>query len=191
MLADSPREVSDMVSETLKLVATAARRPWSHRLHRRLDPLLRCLADVDTAPVAERTEDEIWALWMHHPDRRAASELERATRAMVAEDFATAECILHRLVARHPDYAEAWHKRATLYYLQSRDDESLHDLHRTLVIEPRHYGAILSFAEICLAREARDAALFAFDVALRFNPHHERAREATRQLLAETTGHAH
>lgn len=180
-----------MVSETLKLVATAPRRPWSSRLHRRLDALLRCLADIATAPVAERTEDEIWRLWMHHPDRRAAAELERATRAIVARDFGTAEHILHRLLARHPDYAEAWHKRATLYYMQSRDEESLRDLHRTLLIEPRHYGAILSFAEICLAREARDAALFAFDVALRFNPHHERARAAARQLLAERRGHAH
>lgn len=180
-----------MVSETLKLVATAPRRPWSPRLHRRLDALLRCLADVATAPVAGRTEDEIWRLWMHHPDARAAAELERATRAIVAEDFATAECILHRLLARHPDYAEAWHKRATLYYLQSRDEESLRDLHRTLLIEPRHYGAILSFAEICLAREARDAALFAFDVALRLNPHHDRARAAARELLAERPGRPH
>ena len=180
-----------MVSETLKLVATAPRRPWSPQLHHRLDALLRCLADLETAPVAGRTEDEIWALWMRHPDPRAASELERATRAIVAEDYATAECILHRLVARHPDYAEAWHKRATLYYVQSRDEESLRDLHRTLLLEPRHYGAILAFAEICLARGAGDAALFALDVALRLNPHLEQAKDVARRLLVEPSGQPH
>lgn len=180
-----------MRSETLKLVATTAQRRPSPRLHARLDPLLRCLADVANAPAVDRIEDAVWEHWMRHRDRRATDELERATRAIVVQDVHTAECILHRLVARHPDFPEAWHKRATLYYMTGRDEACMHDLHRTLVLEPRHYGAILSFAEICLATGEREAALFAFDVALTLNPHLQRAREQRAELLGERRPTAH
>jgi tetratricopeptide (TPR) repeat protein len=128
-----------MYAETLKLIATARRRRPSPRLRRALDALLRRLADL-AAPRPDRTEDAVWALWMRYPDVGAAAELERATRAIVAEDYPTAEAILRRLVALLPGFAEAWHKRATLYYMQGRDDESVRDFYRTLVLEPRHYG---------------------------------------------------
>jgi tetratricopeptide (TPR) repeat protein len=179
-----------MIPETLRLIATARRRRPSARLHSALDALVRRLAD-ETADAAERTQDEIWALWMRYPDRRAAWELERATRAIVAEDHPTAEAILRRLVAVHPGFAEAWHKRGTLFYMQGRDVESVHDLHRALALEPRHYGAMLSFAEICRASGREDAALFALDAALRINPHLDEARRAHGELLSHRSGPAH
>ena len=179
-----------MYAETLKLIATGPRRRPSPRLQRALDALLRRLADR-AAPRAERTEDAVWAHWMRYPDVRAATELERATRAIVAEDYATAEAILRRLVALHPGFAEAWHKRATLFYLQGRDHESVHDFHRTLMLEPRHYGAMLAFAELCLANGLEQAALFAFDAALRVNPHLGDARQRFEALLARPGPRAH
>lgn len=178
-------------ADTLKLIVLAPRRRPSHRLHRRLDALLRRLADAASAPWAETTQDEIWTLWMTYPDRRAAAELERATRAIVAEDFATAERILHRLVAIHPGFAEAWHKRGTLFYMQSRDEESVRDFHHALVLEPRHFGAMLAFAELCIAAGRKDDALFALDVALKLNPHLAASRERYQALLAERPGSGH
>lgn len=179
-----------MYADTLKLIALAPRRRPSPRLHRALDALLRRLADL-AAPRAERTEDAIWALWMRYPDQRAAAELERATRAIVAEDHATAEAILRRLVSLHPGFAEAWHKRATLFYMQGRDEESVRDFHRTLVLEPRHYGAMLAFAELCVANGRAGAALFAFDAALRINPHLADARRRFEALLARRDDRPH
>lgn len=179
-----------MYAETLKLIALTPRRRPSPRLHRALDALLRRLADF-AAPPADRTEDAIWALWMRYPDRRAAADLERATRAIVAEDHVTAEAILRRLVSLHPGFAEAWHKRATLFYMQGRDDESVRDFHRTLVLEPRHYGAMLAFAELCVANGRADAALFAFDAALRINPHLADARKRFEALLARRADRPH
>jgi tetratricopeptide (TPR) repeat protein len=105
------------------------------------------------------------------------SELERATRAIVAEDFPAAERIPQRLVALHPAFAEAWHKRGTLYYMQSRDEESVRDFHHAIALEPRHFGAMLAFAELCIAAGRGDDALFALDVALKLNPHLAASRE--------------
>lgn len=180
-----------MYADTLKLIATTARRRPSPRLHRRLDALLRRLADAVSARWAESTQDEIWALWMSYPDRGAAKELERAVRAIVAGDYAAAERILDRLVAIHPAYAEAWHKRGTLHYMLQRDEASVRDFHRTLMLEPRHFGAILAFAELCESSGRRDDALFALDVALRLNPHLEDSRKKYEELLLDRTGRAH
>jgi predicted Zn-dependent protease len=178
-------------ADTLKLIVLAPRRRPSHRLHRRLDDLLRRLADAASTASAEATQDEIWRLWMSYPDRQAAAELERATRAIVAEDFAAAERMLHRLVALHPGFAEAWHKRGTLFYMQARDEESVRDFHHTLALEPRHFGAMLAFAELCIAAGRKDDALFALDVALRHTPHLAASRASYDALLAERPGTGH
>lgn len=180
-----------MYTETLKLIATSPRRRPSHRLHRGLDALLRRLADLASAARAEATQDEIWRLWMTYPDARAVAELERATRAIVASDFPAAERILERLVALHPGFAEAWHKRGTLYYMQQRDEESVRDLHHALALEPRHFGAMLSFAELCTANGRADAAAFVLDIALRVNPHLAESRKELDALLAERPERVH
>jgi tetratricopeptide (TPR) repeat protein len=180
-----------MYTETLKLIAASPRRRPSHRLPRGLDALLRRLADHASAPWAEATQDEIWQLWMTYPDARAAAELERATRAIVASDFAAAERILERLIALHPGFAEAWHKRGTLYYMQQRDEESVRDFHHALALEPRHFGAMLSFAELCTANGRADAAAFVLDIALRLNPHLEESRKELDALLAERPQRPH
>jgi len=179
-----------MYAETLKLVATLEERRPSPRLPERLHALFQRLGD-DEPLRGEELEDEIWRLWMAHRDRVAASDLERATRAMAAEDWGVADQILRGVVGSHPDYAEAWNKRATLYYIHHKDAESVQYLHRALELEPRHYGAICGFAEILLARGEEDAALFAFDAALRIHPHLERARKVTAELAARRPATSH
>jgi Tfp pilus assembly protein PilF len=178
-----------MYENTLALIATCGRRRPASGLPERLHGLFRSLGDASGSR-AERIEDEIWRLWMAYRDSAAAFDLERATRALAALDFAAAEGILARLVATHPDFPEAWNKRATLYYMQSRDRESVANLHRALELEPRHYGAICGFAQICLSRGDADSALFAFDAALHINPHLEVARETVDRLLRGAPGRA-
>ena len=171
-----------MYAETLKLVAHLGGRRPAPGLPARLDQLFRYLALPDCQ--SEELEDEIWALWMHHPHRRAAQTLDRAASDIAAQRFDLAETRLERLVRACPDFPEAWNKRATLYYLQERDVESVHDIHRTLQLEPRHFGALCGLGEICLSRSDLEAALFVFHAALRVNPHLEGAREKVEQLLA-------
>src|SRR5258708_23222679 len=149
-----------MYPDTLKLIVTCDRGHRAGALPERLNGLFRSVGDGNEGR-AERIEDEIWRLWMAYRESAAAFELERATRALTALDFQAAEGILARLVATHPDFAEAWNKRATLYYMQSRDEESVASIHRTLELEPRHYGAICGFAQICLSLGDADSARFA------------------------------
>jgi Tfp pilus assembly protein PilF len=177
--------------ETLKLILSLAQRKPAPALPRRLDALFERLAHAGGAVEASRIEEAIWAVWMSHTDAVAAERLELATRAIGAGDHAAAERLLDELVAAHPDYAEAWNKRATLYFRMNRDADSVRDIHRTLALEPRHFGAVCGFGQICLRRGNRAGALFAFDAALRINPHLGAVRTAREELAAEADGTAH
>lgn len=142
-----------------------------------LDALFQRLAASPAAEEAVRTEERIWALWMYHPHRSVAEQLELASCDIAARRYDIAETRLVTLLRRRPDFAEAWQKRCTLYYLTGRDDECLDDVARTLELEPRHFGAMLNFAEILLGAGEEAPARLAFSAALSLHPHLSRARQ--------------
>lgn len=157
------------MTEILRLISSCrTRRPA--RVCAFLDELFRRLARCPRAE-ATATEERIWDVWMHHPHHAAARELDLATGDIAARRYDIAETRLARLLRRAPDFAEAWHKRAALYYLLGRDAECLGDIRRTLELEPRHFGAMLHFAEV--VRPVRDPAEagFAVHVARSLHPH--------------------
>ena len=158
------------------IAARRARRPA--RALPFLDELFRRLAGCGGGDEASETEELIWNVWMDHPHRAAARALDLATRDIAAQRYDIAETRLTLLLRRAPDFAEAWHKRAALYYLLGRDQECLHDIGRTLELEPRHFAAMLHFAELLLGAGAPAEARFAFHAALTVHPHLRRAREA-------------
>lgn len=177
-----------MFDDTLKLILALGERSPAEGMPKRLAELFHRLAAAPTAVEASQIEDVIWDLWMSHDDPDAEDALQQATRAIAARELDEAEAILDGLVALQPDYAEAWNKRATLYFLQRRDPESIADIRRVLALEPRHFGAICGFGQICLRHHDRAAALFAFDAALRINPHLGSIRAAVKELSDERDG---
>ncbi|HVL36452.1 MAG TPA: hypothetical protein VM489_12345, partial [Burkholderiales bacterium] len=71
-----------------------------------LDGLFRRLAACAEAE-AGATEDLIWDVWMDHPHRAAARELDLAARDIAARRYDIAETRLARLLRRAPQFAEA------------------------------------------------------------------------------------
>ena len=138
-----------MYAETLKLVAELPKRRPTTALPSQLEQLFQRLGTAHCN--AEDLEDRIWHLWMHYPHRRAARTLDQVCTDIAAHRYDIAETRLQRLLRACPDYAEAWNKRATLYYLQQRDEESVRDIHRTLELEPRHFGALCGLGEILVS----------------------------------------
>lgn len=180
-----------MESNILKLISGLRSSAPSQALPRRLGGLFEELLHADSDVIASHTEEQIWAAWMEHADPEVAEILLEATRAIATNNFVRAEALLNALIERHPEYAEAWNKRATLRFMQKRDMQSVADIERTLVLEPRHFGALCGFGQICLRRGDRDAALFAFAEALRINPHLNSVREAYDALLGEASTTRH
>lgn len=137
----------------------------------RLAALFDDLRRDDPLRDPDETMELIWSIWIDHGDRRASHRMAAAVEAIAAGARDLAKPMLDSLVEEHPDWAEAWNKRATLAFIERRDNDSIADIARTLELEPRHFGAILGFAQICLRHDHLPEAKAAFEVALDLNPH--------------------
>ena len=86
-----------------------------------LNGLFEDLAKPELDEPLDVVEGSIWALWCSHPDDSAVQRMERVIGGLAQGRFDAAERLLDGLVRDYPDWAEAWNKRATLYFLLDRD----------------------------------------------------------------------
>ena len=172
-----------MFDDAIRVIVGLGDRRPAPSVPAELDDLFARLADRATTECAYVVEDAIWAAWLVHPAADATQRMEEAISAIAKRTFVRAESVLNDLIADYPDWAEAWNKRATLYFLQGRDRESIADIVQTLALEPRHFGALSGFAQICLRHDQPDTALIAFDAVLAINPHLPIVQIARDELL--------
>jgi tetratricopeptide (TPR) repeat protein len=150
-----------------------------------LDKLFaRLIKSTDDAE-AQRVEQSIWSLWMSSDSPTADALLAQAMKASAADETATALSILDNVIEVHPDYAEAWNKRATVYFLIGRYSDSLRDIDKVLELEPRHFGALSGRGMIKRQQGDLPAARAAFEEALSFNPHMEGVKRALEEIENE------
>ncbi|HZH50715.1 MAG TPA: hypothetical protein VEZ16_02420 [Microvirga sp.] len=175
------------VDPVLRLILDLPSRKPAPGTPRRLTALFRELALTEPSRSPEEIEDQIWALWMSHEDRAAEETMGAAVEAMASGALKQAHPLLDHLIEKYPDWSEAWNKRATLAYIETRDSDSLRDIQRALELEPRHFGAISGFGQICLRNGHLNEARAAFQIALSINPHlaglHELLEDLDPQLL--------
>lgn len=184
MTEEAGESIHARIDEVFALVMTLADRKPGPELPRRLDALFRDLLRSEPVRPSAETLDLIWALWISHPDDDAAVSMAAAVEAMAAEDFDIAGAVLDELVVRHPRWSEAWNKRATLAFVREEDADALFGIEQTLLLEPRHFGAVSGFGQICLRHARWPEAKAAFQTALAINPHLQGLREAIAEIDA-------
>jgi tetratricopeptide (TPR) repeat protein len=178
----------DVYRKVIDLIVTAPDRRPAVTLPHALNGLFDELAAETPRRGVDEIETMIWTLWTTHSHPRAAEGMERALRMMHARSYEVAERELDRLVAAFPLWAEAWNKRATVLFLMDRDEDSVADIIETLKLEPRHFGALSGYGQICLRRGDEAGALIAFEEALRIHPHLDSVRDAAEALSRRLGG---
>ncbi len=128
------------------------------------------------------TEQQIWTIWCSHEDDAAAHAMLAAVRSLEGSDFVSAGKTLDRMVRRWPNWPEAWNKRATLRFLEEHDADSLSDIVDTLQREPRHFGALAGFGEICMRSGDMESSLLAFERVLVLNPGAPKLRQTVENM---------
>ena len=149
---------------------------------KRLDGLFRDLGQIKPSRDPDEIEELIWAIWIGHDDARATADMAAATEAMAAGALDLAAAVCERLAGQYPGWAEPWNKLATLAFIAKRDAEALTDIGRVLAIEPRHFGAVAGFGQICLRQQRPREASAAFQMALAINPHLQGVAEIIREI---------
>jgi tetratricopeptide (TPR) repeat protein len=150
-----------------------------------LDSLFARLRKVESPVEAQTVERAIWELWMRSDSPTAELLLAQAIKALGAGEEQPSLAILNKLIAVHPDFAEAWNKRATVYFMIGRYEDSLADINHVLDLEPRHFGALSGLGMIKQQQGDKKAALAAFRDALAVNPQLEGAKQAVEELAAD------
>lgn len=137
---------------------------------RRIDALFAALKTTRVEEEGDAMVAEVWRLWLQsgRPDLDAA--MQQATNLMNSGLSVLAMPTFDDIVAKAPDWAEAWNKRATALYLLGEHDRSLADIDRVLALEPRHFGALAGMGLIRIAKGEPREALSAYRRALAVNP---------------------
>ncbi|MFM8700853.1 MAG: tetratricopeptide repeat protein [Hyphomicrobiales bacterium] len=155
---------------------------------RELDALFERLKTAETGPEGARIASEIQRLWSQSGSDTADLLMERADEAIAEEDFPLAIEILDRLVVLQPDWAEAWNRRATVFFLTDDYRRSVADIGEVLRLEPRHYGAISGLGLIYRSLGDDKRAFRAFEQALEIYPQNESMRESLEELRPSAEG---
>lgn len=179
------------IDEVFALVMDLPRRSPAQGQPRRLDALFRELGHAQPMRHPDEIEDLIWAHWIAHVDVGASSSMAMAIDAMGAGAFDLALPVLDDLVDTFPDWSEAWNKRGTLHFVEKRDAAAVDDIERVLKLEPRHFGAVSGFGQVCLRHARFPEARAVFQIALGINPHLEGLREAISEIGMSDRGVLH
>jgi tetratricopeptide (TPR) repeat protein len=151
-----------------------------------LDDLFRKLPENAGTPTGQRIEREILRRFTHSGSATADLLLAWAVEAMDNKKFPQALDLLDQIVVLKPDFAEAWNKRATVYYLIDDYSASLADIRVTLSLEPRHFGALSGLGVILQELDRKDEAMTVFRKALAINPQLDKVKESLERLEKET-----
>ncbi|MBR9972094.1 tetratricopeptide repeat protein [Magnetospirillum sulfuroxidans] len=137
------------------------------------------------ARVIEATIRQVWA-------RSERAEVDKmmtqAIAALHAGAIDAAIGALDQVVVLAPDLVAGWNLRATAHYAQDDFSAALADIAMTLTLEPRHFGAWAGLGLIMLDLDRKQAALRAFETALRYNPHLPDVRDDVAALRGQLVG---
>lgn len=147
-----------------------------------LPALFEQLATTASHAESRELESEIWQIWLDTSDARSEVLLRRVVDSMEDADLDEALIASNELIDVNPEFAEAWNKRATVHYLMGNYSESVEDIHRTLQLEPRHFGAISGLGLIFIRTGNLNAALEAFEQVLRITPQSINAQRSVEQV---------
>jgi tetratricopeptide (TPR) repeat protein len=137
---------------------------------RQLDQLFASLKTTKVEEEADAIVAEIWKLWLQSGRPGLDASLQQAVDFAGSSLAVLAMPILDDIVARAPDWAEGWNKRATVLYMLGEHDRSLADIEHVLALEPRHFGALSGIGLIRIAKGQPREALAAYRRALSVNP---------------------
>lgn len=122
-----------------------------------INGLLEDLKNPDEV-VRDRATQELWRIWFWQKGVYGLELLERSQTLLQAGAIAEAETLLTDLIHDQPDFAEAWNRRAVLYFTQHQYRKAIADCEEVLRLNPIHFGALhglgLCYASLSNYREA-------------------------------------
>jgi len=145
-------------------------------------PLLEDLQNADEL-IRDRATQALWRIWFEQKGMLGLEQIQRAQSLLQTGDSAAAEATLTALVQAQPDFAEAWNRRAVLYYTQGQYHKAIADCETVIRLNPFHFGALHGLGLCHAVLGNYPAAIEAFRKATAIQPY----ALANQRLLLECT----
>ena len=113
----------------------------------------------------------VWQLWGKSGDANIDKLYQEGLDRMQGGDMPKAIKVFSDIIARRSAFAEAWNKRATLYYMAGEYELSMQDCEEVLKRLPEHFGALVGFAQMLAERSQPERALALMERASKINPY--------------------
>ena len=145
------------------------------------DTVYPLLSDADPS-VRSVAQAVIWQLWGHSGDATIDREYQQGVELMSAGNLTQAIDLFSQIIEKQPAFAEAWNKRATLYFMIGQYDLSIQDCEEVLKRVPLHFGALSGYARMLVNKGQFERALDFMERANLVNPQMQNAAEMILQL---------
>ena len=114
---------------------------------------------------------QIWVLWSTHPtDEKLTSILDEGSRLVQDQKLVKAIDIFTDAIELDPTWAEAWNKRATVYFMIGEFQKSQDDIDKVLELENRHFGALAGQGMVNIKLKNYDKAKSSYQKAQEIYP---------------------
>ena len=121
--------------------------------------------------VSKNIEQKIWTLWSTHPtDDKLTSILNEGSLLMQDQKLFKAISVFTEAIEIDPNWAEAWNKRATVYYMIGEFEKSQNDIDKVLNLEKRHFGALAGQGLVNIQLKNYEKAILSYQMAEKIYP---------------------
>jgi tetratricopeptide (TPR) repeat protein len=146
------------------------------------------LATATDEQAAAPHVEAIERIWLSPGSDTVLALMERAMAAAAHQRPDLALNLLTSVVTMAPDYAEGFNRRADIFYAVGDRERALGDLRRVLALDPNHFKAIESFAQIMKDFGDKKAAYTAYQKLISIHPFWPSAQSAHDELKRELEG---
>ena len=121
--------------------------------------------------LSSKIEQQIWKIWSTHPtDQKLTSILDEGSRLVQDRQLIRAIDVFTEAIELDPTWAEAWNKRATVFYMVGEFQKSQDDIDKVLELENRHFGALAGQGMVNIKLKNYDKAKRSYQKAQEIYP---------------------
>lgn len=153
-----------------------------------LDDLFNALQQSNDLVEMTELQNQIWFHWYELPEQAAKLQpiFDQGMQALHFGQPQVAITQFSRTIEAAPTFAEGWNRRATAFFIVGDYQASLTDIQQTLILEPRHFGALGGLSMIFENTQQYDQAIQAEQLLLKLMPQNALIKERIEQLKAKS-----
>lgn len=116
-------------------------------------------------------EKKIWKLWSTHPKSiKLTNMLTEGSDLVNNKKLNEAIIVFDKVIEIDPNWAEAWNKRATVFYMLGEFQKSQKDIDKVLELEKRHFGALAGQGLVNIKLKNYEKAIMSYEKAQEIYP---------------------